>query len=460
MSQPGDGDVHGAGTPHVERTLGRWDLVLLKIVAIVNLNNVPATAVYGWFSVLLWVLAFLLFFVPEAIAVLVLSRRFPGEGGIYVWIRNQFGDAHGFLAGWCYWATNLFYVPVLLVYMAGIFAFAGGEAGAARLAESRPFIATLAFGWLVFMAVANIRGTSVGKWIHNIGGASSLVSVVLVLVAAGAAMAAGVQVQVPALASVDWETATSFAVMCNALVGVELASTMGDEIRDPERDLAPAVAIAGTISILSYALTTAAVLVLVPGSDVGVLQGIMQAIGIGAGAAGASWLVPPLAVLMGLAIGGAASAWFAGSARVPFVAGLTSALPPALGRVHPRYRTPHVALLATAVLCAAFTLTSFAGSSVNEAYQVLLKSAVVMQMIPFTYLFLTLTRTDGVAAWARAAGYAGLVTTLVGMVVAFLPTSDVDHVWLFELKLLAGVAVPVGVGWFLHARSSPHGARP
>ena len=41
--------------PPVERTLGRWDLVLLKIVAIVNLNNVPATAVYGWFSLGLWI---------------------------------------------------------------------------------------------------------------------------------------------------------------------------------------------------------------------------------------------------------------------------------------------------------------------------------------------------------------------------------------------------------------------
>ena len=445
------------GEAHVEKTLGRWDLVLLKIVAIVNLNNVPATAVYGWFSLALWFLAFAMFFVPEAIAVLVLSRRYPGEGGIYVWIRNQFGGAHGFLAGWCYWATNLFYVPVLLVYMAGIFAYAGGEAQAAGLAESRPFVAALAFGWLVFMAVANIRGAGVGKWIHNIGGASSLVSVGLVIIAAVAALSAGVQAQAPVFTSVDWETATSFAVMCNALVGIELASTMGDEIRDPERDLGPAVAIAGTISILSYVLTAAAVLVLVPGDEVGVLQGIMQAISIGASAAGASWLVTPLAVLMGLAIGGAASAWFAGSARVPFVAGLTSALPAALGRVHPVYKSPYVALLITAVLCGLFTLISFAGSSVNEAYQVLLKSAVVMQMIPFTYLFLTLTRTDGIGSWARAAGYVGLATTVVGMIVAFLPTSDVTSVWLFELKLVAGVAGPVGIGWFLHARSASHG---
>ena len=440
--------------PPVEKTLGRWDLVLLKIVAIVNLNNVPAAAVYGWFSVALWLAAFVLFFVPEAIAVLTLSRRYPGEGGIYVWIRQQFGETHGFIAGWCYWATNLFYVPVLLVYMAGVFAFAAGEGRADALAASKPFVAALAFGWLVFMTVANVRGAAVGKWIHNVGGMSSLASVVLVLAAAAAAIAAGVQAEVPAITGVSWEAATSFAVMCNALVGVELASTMGDEIRDPKRDLAPAAAIAGVISILSYVLTTAAVLLLVPVSEVGVLQGIMQAIGIGANATGTGWLVPPLALVMGLAIGGAASAWFAGSARVPFVAGLTSALPEALGRVHPIYKSPHVALMATAVCCAFFTAMSLLGSSVNEAYQILLKAAVILQMIPFTYLFLTLARTDGIPGWARAAGLVGLATTVAGLIVAFLPTSDVEDVWFFELKLLAGVLAPLAVGWYLFQRAA------
>ena len=111
----------------VPRTLGRWDLVLLKIVAIVNINNVPPVAVYGWTSLGLWVLAFATFFVPEAIAVLALARRYPGEGGIYLWTRREFGELHGFLSGWCYWTNNLFYVPVLLIYMAGILAFAAGD---------------------------------------------------------------------------------------------------------------------------------------------------------------------------------------------------------------------------------------------------------------------------------------------------------------------------------------------
>jgi amino acid transporter len=438
----------------VPRTLGRWDLVLLKIVAVVNINNVPAVAVYGWASLALWLVAFGAFFVPEAVAVLTLARRHPGEGGVYLWTRREFGDAHGFLAGWCYWVNILFYVPVLLVYMAGILAFAGGESNARALVDNRVFVAAVAFGWLVLIAVANIRGLAVGKWIQNVGGAGAFASVALVLAAAVAVWSSGAAVEAPTISGMSWEMAASFAVMCNALVGIELASTMGDEIRDPARDLGPAIAIAGVVSIASYLCVTGAVLLLVPIEKLGVIQGVMQAVSSGAAAAHSGWLIVPLAVVMGIATGGAASAWFAGSARVPFVAGLTNALPAALGKVHPRWHSPHVALLTCAVLAALFTGFSLVGSSVAEAYQVLLKAAVVIQLIPFVYLFLGLAKLDGVSSGARAAGIIGLLTTVVGLAAAFLPTADVASVVVFELKMIVGITGPLAVGWFLYARSA------
>ena len=440
-------------SPAIPRTLGRWDLVLLKIVAIVNINNVPPVAVYGWTSLGLWGLAFVTFFVPEAVAVLTFSRRHPGEGGIYLWTRKEFGDAHGFLSGWCYWTNNLFYVPVLLVYMAGILAFAGGEAKAADLVNQKLFVATVSFGWLALIAIANIRGLAVGKWIQNIGGLGAFLSVVLVLAAAGAAWATGVGVHAPTVTGVSWEMPTSFAVMCNALVGIELASTMGDEIRNPARDLGPAIAIAGAVSIASYLIVTGAVLTLVPVERLGVIQGVMQAVGAGANAAHVGWIIVPLALVMGVATGGAASAWFAGSSRIPFVAGLTSALPAALGRVHPRWHSPHIALITCALLATIFTAFSLAGSSVAEAYQVLLKAAVVIQLIPFVYLFLALTKTTGIGAPARAAGIVGLLTTSVGLLAAFLPTSDVASVALFETKMVIGVVGPTALGWLLFKRA-------
>jgi amino acid transporter len=439
--------------PPVPRILGRWDLVLLKVVAIVNINNVPPVAVYGWVSLLLWGLAFVLFFVPEAVAVMTFARRYPGEGGIYLWTRQEFGDAHGFLSGWCYWTNNLFYVPVLLVYMAGIFAFAGGEARAAALVDQRLFVATVSFGWLALIAIANIRGLAVGKWIQNVGAVGAFLSIALVLGAAVALWATGGSAQAPAITDVSWEMATSFAVMCNAMVGIELASTMGDEMRNPARDLGPAIAIAGAISIVSYLLVTAAVLTLVPVEDLGIIQGVMQAVAAGARSANVAWILVPLALVMGIATGGAASAWFAGSSRVPFVAGLTSALPPSLGRIHPRFHSPHVALITCALLTACFTGFSMIGSDVAEAYQVLLKSAVVIQLIPFVYLFLGLTKTSRVAAGVRVAGMIGLLTTLFGLGAAFLPTADVTSVILFETKMLVGVVGPTSVGWLLYKRS-------
>jgi glutamate:GABA antiporter len=438
----------------VPRTLGRWDLVLLKIVAIVNINNVPAVAVYGWTSLLLWGIAFATFFIPEAIAVLTLGRRYPGEGGIYLWTRRAFGEAHGFLSGWCYWTNNLFYVPVLLVYMTGIFAFAGGEARATELVGRKLFVAGVSLLWLAFITLINVRGMTAGKWIQNIGGSSTFISVALVLAAAATTWRGGAAAHPPVWTHVSWEMTTSVAVMCNALVGIELASVMGDEIRNPRRDLGPAIAIAGVVSIASYLLVTAAVLMLVPVERMGVIQGVMQAVSAGADSVGIAWIVAPLAVVMGLATGGAASAWFAGSARIPFVAGVSHALPPALGRTHPRWHSPHVALVTCALLTALFTAFSLAGSSVAEAYQVLLKSAVVIQLVPFVYLFLALIRADDVGSAARAAGVVGLATTAVSLVAAFLPTSDVSHVAVFEFKLLAGVLGPTALGWFLFKRAN------
>lgn len=436
----------------IPKALGRWDLVLLKVVAIVNINNVTPTAIYGRASLILWPMAFMAFFVPEAIAVLKLSKRYPGEGGIYLWTRKLFGEKHGFLSGWCYWTNNLFYIPVLLVYMAGILAFSGGDT-TAGLVDGKLFVAGVAFGWLSFMTWLNIRGLRVGKWIQNIGGVGTAATVLLVLIAAVIAWTKGAASAPPPVSGVGWGMATNFSLMCYAFIGIELASTMGDEIRDPARDLKPAIFIAGGVSLLSYTLVTAAVLMIVPVGDLSVIQGIMQAVSSSASSAGIAWIVAPVAVLMGLSIGGATSAWFAGSSRIPFVAGLTNALPAGLGRVHPTYQSPHVALMTCAVIAGILTAMSLVGSSVNEAFQVLLMSSVVIQLVPFVYLFLGLVRMEGSGPGARLAGGVGLITTVTGMVAAFLPAPDVTNIAIFELKMLVGVLGPTTLGWWLFSRS-------
>ena len=439
-------------SPRIPRTLGLTDLVLLGTVAIVNVNTVPPVAGLGRATLALWVIAWAAFFVPEAIAVLALARRYPGEGGVYLWARRHFGDLHGFVSGWCYWTNNLFYVPVLLVYLAGVAAFAGGDRTAA-LVDDKWFVAAIAFGWLTLITVANIRGMAVGKWINNIGGIGSGATVLLLVVAAAIARWQGVAATPAPVEGSVLDMAGGLGVMCFAFIGIELASTMADEIRQPERDVPRAIVITGVIALASYLLVTDALLALVPAGELGAIQGVMQAVSRGTEAAGAGWLVAPIAIVMAISIGGAASAWFAGPARIPFVAGLDSALPPALGRVHPRWGSPHVALITCALVSAGLTALSLMGSTVAEAYEVLLRATVVINLVPFVYMFLALVTLDTARVMERIAGAVGAMVSVGGIVTAFLPSDEVTSVVVFELKMCAGVAGPLAIGLWLYWRS-------
>ena len=131
--------------PHLKRVLGRFDLVLLFVVAVFNLNVVPSIAANGGVTVWLWIISLLLFFWPQGIAVIELAQRYPGEGGVYLWAKEVFGDFHGFFSGWCYWTNNMLYVPTVMLYFVGVSVFALGPARAG-LADNKAFAMATSVG--------------------------------------------------------------------------------------------------------------------------------------------------------------------------------------------------------------------------------------------------------------------------------------------------------------------------
>jgi len=250
------------------------------------------------------------------------------------------------------------------------------------------------------------------------------------------------------------EIFSGLSVMCFAFMGVELASTMGSEIRHPDRDLPRAAMAAGALTLGVYVSVTWALQQLLPATDIGAIEGILQGVDLGVKRLGLERLATPLASVMAVSLAGGLAAWYAGSTRIPFVAGFNDALPAALGRVHPRWGSPYVALLTQGVLTVGFIALTMWGSTVREAYQVLLRSSVVTTLIPFGYMFLALVSLDGVPRWKRAAGVVGLLVSAVGMIAAFVPGRDVANVGWYEIKLLGGSLLPLAVGlaFFAHAR--------
>ncbi len=148
--------------PHLKRVLGRFDLVLLFVVAVFNLNVVPSIAANGGVTVWLWLISLLLFFWPQGIAVIELAHRYPGEGGVYLWAKEVFGDFHGFLSGWCYWTNNMLYVPTVMLYFVGVSVFAMGP-GHAGLADNKTFAMLASLALLILLTVLNIVGLGSGE---------------------------------------------------------------------------------------------------------------------------------------------------------------------------------------------------------------------------------------------------------------------------------------------------------
>ena len=440
------------------RALGRRDLVLLFVVAVFNLNVVPSIAANGGVTVWLWIISLLLFFWPQGIAVIELAHRYPGEGGVYLWAKEVFGDFHGFLSGWCYWTNNMLYVPTVMLYFVGVSVYVLGP-GHQGLADNKLFASTTSLTLLALLTLFNILGLGVGKWINNLGAIGTFVAAA-VLIGLGIVIwthfgttLTAADFRIPANPKF---VLNSFGVICFGLVGLELASVMGDEIKDPRRTLPGAVAWGGVISGALYVGATLTLLIAV-GKSVNVLQGIVQAVTHMAGRVGVGWITIPFALLLSLSIAGIGSAWMGGSARIPFVAGLDSYMPSWLGNVHPRYRTPYAALILQGIVSAVLVILNFTGAGVQETFQKLLSLAVVLQLVPFVYMFgalvkFAVTESTPQGQYGRAtmlvAGVSGFLTTILGIAMVFFPAQQISSLLWYEIWMVGGTLFFIGLAAF------------
>jgi glutamate:GABA antiporter len=433
--------------------------VLLFVVAVFNLNVVPSIAANGGVTIWLWIISLILFFWPQGIAVIELAHRYPGEGGVYLWAKEVFGDFHGFLSGWCYWTNNMLYVPTVMLYFVGVSVFALGN-GHASLADNKLFALTTSLALMFLLTILNIVGLGVGKWVNNVGAIGTFIA---------AAVLIGLGILIywrfgTAITAADFKVPSdprfvlnSFGVICFGLVGLELASVMGDEIQDPQRTLPGAVAWGGILSGALYVGATLTLLIAV-GKNVNVLQGIVQAVSHMAGRIGLAWITVPFAIMLSLSIAGIGSAWMGGCARIPFVAGLDSYMPSWLGKVHPRFTTPYPALIVQAIVSAILVIMNFiGGAGVQETFQKLLSLAVVLQLVPFVYMFGALVKfaiaePEPRGQYSRItlflAGSSGLLTTILGITLVFFPAQQITSLWSYELWMFGGSLFFVGLAAF------------
>ena len=461
---PATGQADGA--PHPKRVLGFRDLVMFYVVTTLSLRWIPVAASVGPSSIVIWIVGLLTIFIPLALCVMELSSRYPQEGGLYLWTKRAFGDFPAFLTGWIYWTSNLPYFPAVLYFAASNALYVGGTRWNAWQVSPAYFIGFSFFGVGLALAL-NVVGLNIGKWLNNIGSQGTWIPIALLCAVA-------------VVAWMKFGSATSFhassmkpglslgmmgvwATLLYAFSGAEAASFMGDEIKDARRTVPRALITAGAIITAGYILGTVAVLVALPHSQVNSMEGIMQAITTAAARVGWNGIGPAVALLICLANLGGVGAYLAALARIPFVAGIDRFLPPAFGRVHPKWGTPAVALVTQAVCCMVFIVLGQAGSTVHGAYNVLVTMTIITNFVPYLFMFAAMIRLQrepvesgvirvpGGKPVAVGLALIGMVTTFLVIIASVVPDPSEPNKVLAVGKVVFFAVLLIGGGMLLYA---------
>jgi glutamate:GABA antiporter len=455
--------------PHLRRTLGLLDVALMIVAGLVSLNTMAPLVQNGPIVLWLWPLAIMFFFIPQGITVIELSRHYPGEGAVYVWPSRLLGEMHGFLSGWCYWMSNVVFVPTLVVSSVSLAAYMFGASGSA-LASQGVAIEIGSFGLLAFLIWLNIRGLAAEKLLVNVAALGTFaVGIVLIGFTAWLAVRRGVPVEklLWRPSGFDWHLVSVFSLLCFSLLGLEIASNVGDEIQDPRQTLPRALLIGAALVGGLDVLLTISMLLAAPPEGINPVQGVLETVDGVVRRARAGSLAPAIAGLLALSVAGSAAAWLASPARIPYVAALEGHLPAVFGRLHPRYASPHIALLLCGGLCALALYMSFAGAGLNEAFLTILDLSVILSLLQYLYMYTSLLalvfrRRDLDLYFSRStlatAGITGICVTSIATVCAFVPSRQVEHLGLFEAKLFGFCAIVLGTGllcYRLNPRATP-----
>jgi amino acid transporter len=262
-----------------------------------------------------------------------------------------------------------------------------------------------------------------------------------------------------------------WSVLIYAFAGSETASLMGGEIKNARRAIPWALFIGGITVTACYTLGTISVLVALPGTEVSTLEGLMQAISKTASRVGFESIIPFAAFLIALSNVGAAGAYLASVARLPFVAGIDRFLPPAFGALHPRWKTPWVGLLTQFVFGAVFIFLGQAGTTIKGAYDVLVSMGVITYFLPYLYLFAAMyklqkepagpgvIRVPGGKPVAKFVAILGFLTTVFTIVLSVIPQSDEPNKPLAVLKVVGLSALLVLIGAWIYVAGKRRAAR-
>ena len=311
-----------------------------------------------------------------------LSSAFPQTGGVYVFLREMFSPAAGFLWGWAmFWSMHSGIVAAIAVVVArySVVAAAPGD----------PRIRGVAVAAIVGLSAINYLGVRPGSAVQT-GLTLTKVAAIAILLALFAGFGAA---HVPAPAGTVDPRGFLKALVAGlfAFGGWHMVTYAAEETRDPRRTI-PRALMLGVASVVAvYLALNAAYVLVLPHDRVLASERIAADAASAVGGPKAAAAISVLVVISAL---GAMSGIILAGPRVYYAMAHDGLLFGWMGAVHPRFKSPHAAIVAQAIWSSVLVLT--------DSYRALFTRVVYTEWIFFGALALGVMRLRRTAAYAPA----------------------------------------------------------
>jgi amino acid transporter len=441
----------------LKKPLGLRDLVLTQILFVVGSTWVGTAAKLGQAHLFFWLLAILLFYIPQAAVVIYLNRLMPLEGGIYQWAKLGFNEFAGFIVAW-----NLWLLSITVIALGGMFtttniSYAIGPS-AAWMPNSKWCVSLISAALVGGLAWTCIRGLSLGKWVHNVGAFAMLIvyGALIFLPLLGLARGELQTYQPFELALPTMSIFYCFNIFSKlaigALSGFEYVAILAGETRAPARDIGRSVLIASPVIALMFILGTSSVLAFIGNNPIDLIGPVPQTLRLGLHSFPIAGTIASIGILlMATRTISSTSVHVTGSSRLPMVAGWDHLLPDWFSRLDPRYKTPINSIIFIGAVTMAIAISSQIGAGIQEAFQLVDNAANVFYgIVYFTMFAIPLFGAgairSGAPIWLRIAAICGAAVSLSAIFFTVYPIIDVPSRLSFAVKIIAVTAIANAIG--------------
>jgi amino acid transporter len=370
------------------RILGLAPMVLFSVSAMITLDSVATIAAIGWRGIAVFVALAAIFYAPYGFITAELGSAWPQEGGIYVWIREAYGERIGAVCAWFYWVNLAYWAPAVFVI------FAGSVRAAFWPSMSRTWEELIVIGLLWLVVGIGILPLRLTTWVNNASAAAKvavllaagLVGLLLVL-RDGVANPMGVHELLPGAGL----KLAAVAVIISNFCGFEVMSSVGGAVKQPRRDIPRMILIAGLVIVGTQVIGMSGILAALPLKDLSIVTGIADAMRLSfdrvlGGAATAAYDV--VIVLLLFTFVGTMVTWSIGANHSINVTGLDRSAPSVFGHLNRRFGTPDYAFVLMALIATALTIVNYALFGGNqEVFWTIFSLSSIVFMAPYLLMF-------------------------------------------------------------------------